>query len=37
VLFVAPTKPLVKQQYDSCREIMGIPVRAALSKPPHGA
>ncbi|KIZ06693.1 Fanconi anemia, complementation group M [Monoraphidium neglectum] len=25
VLFVAPTKPLVKQQYDSCREIMGIP------------
>lgn len=27
VLFVAPTRPLVKQQYESCREVMGIPVR----------
>jgi ERCC4-related helicase len=25
VLFVAPTRPLVKQQYESCRAMMGIP------------
>lgn len=29
VLFVAPTKPLVKQQFESCREVMGVPVRSS--------
>lgn len=28
VIFMAPTRPLVKQQVDACYDIMGIPMEA---------